>query len=328
MALAGSLLGFLYWNRNRARLFMGDCGSLFIGAVLAAASIVPVFNTRLAFISPSVIVTLVLVVPLFDTGFVLVLRRLAGRKASKGGTDHVSHRLVSLGFSERSAVRILYLLGLIGGGTAWVLTAYSALNRCCRWWRLRLIGPWSASISRGYRRTTRKISSRSKIVIRTVLKTSRSGGTPARSCSTSCASRFATTWRTGSVRGQDLDNFLPYSPLAADRARVQAVSLYASRLYQRSWERLAEDVAAVVRGVGGVGLVDSLDGVCLPAPGVLACRVHARCNPADDRNRRHTRVIPLDEPRRLDAQQDARRVLVYGGRVRASAVREMRSNTH
>ncbi len=120
-ALAGALLGFLHWNRPRARLFMGDCGSLFIGSLLGGASLVPVFHTQIAFVSPAVVVALILVVPLFDTAFVLVLRRLAGRSATKGGTDHVSHRLVSLGFSERSAVRILYLFGLIGGLTAWGL---------------------------------------------------------------------------------------------------------------------------------------------------------------------------------------------------------------
>ena len=127
-ALSGALLGFLYWNRSRARLFMGDSGSLFIGALLAAASLVPVYNAPLAFINPAVIVILILIVPLFDTGFVLVLRRLAGRKATKGGTDHVSHRLVSLGFSDRSAVRILYLLGLGGGGTAWLLLRSSGVE--------------------------------------------------------------------------------------------------------------------------------------------------------------------------------------------------------
>jgi UDP-GlcNAc:undecaprenyl-phosphate GlcNAc-1-phosphate transferase len=84
VALAGALLGFLYWNRNRARLFMGDCGSLFIGGLLAAASLVPISNAPLAFINPAVIVILILIVPLFDTGFVLVLRRLAGQKATKG----------------------------------------------------------------------------------------------------------------------------------------------------------------------------------------------------------------------------------------------------
>ena len=92
-----------------------------IGSLLGAASLVPIYNAPLAFINPAVIVVLILIVPLFDTGFVLMLRRLAGLKATKGGTDHVSHRLVSLGFSERSAVRILYLLGIAGGATAWVL---------------------------------------------------------------------------------------------------------------------------------------------------------------------------------------------------------------
>ena len=110
VALCGALLGFLYWNRPPARLFMGDCGSLFIGAVLAGASLVPVLQERAVFPWTSRARRLILVVPLFDTGFVLVLRRLAGRSATRGGTDHVSHRLVSLGFSERSAVRILYLL--------------------------------------------------------------------------------------------------------------------------------------------------------------------------------------------------------------------------
>jgi UDP-GlcNAc:undecaprenyl-phosphate GlcNAc-1-phosphate transferase len=118
MSLAGALLGFLYWNRPTARLFMGDSGSLFIGAMLGSTSLVPVFGTGLSLSSPVIPIGLILTVPLFDTAFVLVLRRLAGRSATKGGTDHVSHRLVSLGFSERSAVRILYLLGLITGGVA------------------------------------------------------------------------------------------------------------------------------------------------------------------------------------------------------------------
>src|SRR6185436_10236349 len=95
--------------------------SLFIGAILGGVSLVPVFHARIAFVSPMVLTVLILVVPLFDTAFVLVLRRLAGRSATKGGTDHVSHRLVSLGLSERSAVRALYLLGLLGGVTAWGL---------------------------------------------------------------------------------------------------------------------------------------------------------------------------------------------------------------
>src|SRR5207248_7983963 len=93
VALTGALLGFLYWNRPPARLFMGDCGSLFIGAAVGGASLAPVLHDRGSVPWTWLLVISILVVPLFDTGFVLVLRRLAGRKATRGGTDHVSHRL-------------------------------------------------------------------------------------------------------------------------------------------------------------------------------------------------------------------------------------------
>ena len=118
VAVSGSLLGFLIWNRPPARLFMGDCGSLFVGAILAGSSLVPFLAHEPNPVLDVLAVGLILSVPLFDTGFVLVLRRLAGRKATRGGTDHVSHRLASLGFSERSTVRILYGLGIAGGALA------------------------------------------------------------------------------------------------------------------------------------------------------------------------------------------------------------------
>jgi UDP-GlcNAc:undecaprenyl-phosphate/decaprenyl-phosphate GlcNAc-1-phosphate transferase len=123
IAVAGALLGFLYWNRNRARLFMGDCGSLFLGSVLGGTALIPVFQAGGALSRPALMTVLILLAPLFDTSFVLVLRRLAGRPASRGGTDHVSHRLASLGFSERSAVRVIYALALLGGAVAWGLVS-------------------------------------------------------------------------------------------------------------------------------------------------------------------------------------------------------------
>ena len=97
-------------------ILAGGSGSRLHPLTLAVSKqLVPVYNKpAVMFISPVVVTVMILVVPLFDTSFVLVLRRLAGRSATRGGTDHVSHRLVSLGFSERSAVRALYLLGLIG----------------------------------------------------------------------------------------------------------------------------------------------------------------------------------------------------------------------
>ena len=335
VSLAGSLLGFLYWNRNRARLFMGDCGSLFIGAVLAAASIVPVFNTRLAFISPSVIIVLVLVVPLFDTGFVLVLRRLAGRKASKGGTDHVSHRLVSLGFSDRSAVRIMYLLGLIGGGTAWVLIAYSGVEPMLPLVALfgvivTLVGIYLARVP-AY--NAEDFIALQKSSFAPFLKD------------------LAFRWHAGEVMldlvlitvcyyvayrlrfdGEDLDNFLPYFTASLPVVLgCKLTSLYVSRLYQRSWETFGlRDVAVVVRGVG-LGTVFSvltmaylyrlqgfsravfvLDAMLLTIA-IVATRASFRAMNlvASTRNKR------------------SRRVLVYGaGAFGQTLVREMRANTH
>ena len=118
--LAGSLAGFLVWNRHPARLFMGDCGSLFIGSMLAGASLLTVVDSNQPMLD-SMGVALVLAVPLFDTGFVLLLRRLAGRPATRGGTDHVSHRLVSLGLSEPRGVASLYVIGASGAALAWAV---------------------------------------------------------------------------------------------------------------------------------------------------------------------------------------------------------------
>jgi UDP-GlcNAc:undecaprenyl-phosphate GlcNAc-1-phosphate transferase len=120
-SLAGALAGFLVWNSYPSRLFMGDCGSLFVGGVVAAASLAIVRRPLADLAHDSLVVLLALTVPLFDTGFVLVLRRLAGRKASRGGTDHVSHRLVSRGLTERSAVMTLYGLAVAGGLLAYVV---------------------------------------------------------------------------------------------------------------------------------------------------------------------------------------------------------------
>jgi UDP-GlcNAc:undecaprenyl-phosphate/decaprenyl-phosphate GlcNAc-1-phosphate transferase len=126
IALSGALAGFLIWNAYPARLFMGDCGSLFIGATLAGATLASLLRQETMPASTGVSAGLVLAVPLFDTGFVLVLRRLAGRPATRGGTDHVSHRLVSFGFSQRQAVLGLWALAIVGGALAVLLQQGSA----------------------------------------------------------------------------------------------------------------------------------------------------------------------------------------------------------
>src|ERR1700682_5923345 len=113
---AAALLGFLIYNSNPASIFMGDCGSMFIGFFLASAALVNVSGGRSrSFLPVLVVPILVLFIPIFDTTFVTILRKLSGRSASQGGRDHTSHRLVALGMSERKAVWMLYgFAGLSG----------------------------------------------------------------------------------------------------------------------------------------------------------------------------------------------------------------------
>jgi UDP-GlcNAc:undecaprenyl-phosphate GlcNAc-1-phosphate transferase len=112
--LAGSLLGFLIFNYKPARIFMGDCGSMFVGFTLGSLAIAsPVPNTRV-FVSTLFYPALAFLYPIFDTVLVSVLRRGAGRPISVGGRDHSSHRLVSLGLTERKAVLLLWLLAAAG----------------------------------------------------------------------------------------------------------------------------------------------------------------------------------------------------------------------
>lgn len=114
-ALAGSALGFLVYNFQPASIFMGDSGSLFIGSLLGGAALfaAPELQSQLAPVA--VIPLLILLIPIFDTAFVTITRRLAGRSPMVGGRDHLSHRLVALGISERTAVLALYVLSATGG---------------------------------------------------------------------------------------------------------------------------------------------------------------------------------------------------------------------
>lgn len=113
---AAALLGFLVYNSNPASIFMGDSGSMFIGFFLASAALVNVSGGRSrSFVPVLAVPILVLFIPIFDTTFVTILRKLSGRAASQGGRDHTSHRLVALGMSERRAVWMLYGLATLSG---------------------------------------------------------------------------------------------------------------------------------------------------------------------------------------------------------------------
>jgi UDP-GlcNAc:undecaprenyl-phosphate GlcNAc-1-phosphate transferase len=344
MSLAGALLGFLYWNRPTARLFMGDSGSLFIGAMLASTSLVPLFDSSVSLSNPMVPVALILTVPLSDTAFVLVLRRLAGRSATKGGTDHVSHRLVSLGFSERSAVRILYLLGLASGGVAAIMVLNHRLEP-----ELPIVAAFGVVMTLVGIYLARVPAYNAE----DFLALQKSSFAP-------FLKDLAFRWHAGQVmldlilitvcyyaayrlrfEGEVFDNFLRFFlaslPIALG---CKIAALYLSGLYQRSWDTFGlRDLTVVARGVAigsmlsvsavfylyrevatlaglpaGVGAsraVFVLDAILL-AIAIIATRVSFRAMnlAAATRNKR------------------SRRVIVYGaGNFGRMLVREMRSNT-
>ncbi|HVE56182.1 MAG TPA: hypothetical protein VNB22_05085 [Pyrinomonadaceae bacterium] len=115
----GALLGFLVFNFNPASIFMGDCGSMFVGFLLSASVLMNQVGGRSRSVLTILAVpALILFVPIFDTTFVTILRKLWGRKASQGGRDHTSHRLVALGLSERNAVLMLYGFAILAGAIA------------------------------------------------------------------------------------------------------------------------------------------------------------------------------------------------------------------
>jgi UDP-GlcNAc:undecaprenyl-phosphate/decaprenyl-phosphate GlcNAc-1-phosphate transferase len=114
-AFVGAVLGFLIYNYPPASIFMGDGGSHFLGAFLASACLFGTPGLQDQLVPAAVLPLLILLVPIFDTTFVTLTRRLSGRRALVGGRDHTSHRLVALGASERVAVLSLYILAALGG---------------------------------------------------------------------------------------------------------------------------------------------------------------------------------------------------------------------
>jgi len=126
-AFCGSVLGFLVFNVNPASIFMGDCGSLFLGFFLGGlASVTPAVGTRQNVLVVLWMPVLLLLIPIVDTTLVTVSRKIHGRPVSQGGRDHTSHRLVALGLSDRAAALVLWALSATAGGLA-VLLRYLAL---------------------------------------------------------------------------------------------------------------------------------------------------------------------------------------------------------
>ena len=144
-ALAGSCIGFLPYNHNPAKIFMGDTGSTFLGFVLATVSIQGLFKfyTIISFAVPF----LMLGLPLFDTCFAILRRLSKGQNPMAPDRSHVHHRLIDMGFSQKQAVAILYVISAILGLSAVVLTTSGALKAMVLLCALCLAGLIAARIS-------------------------------------------------------------------------------------------------------------------------------------------------------------------------------------
>ncbi len=128
LALAGSCLGFLKYNFKPAKIFMGDCGSLFLGYMLATLAILGGWQHNSPLTSSFLSPLLILGVPIFDTTLVTILRFVHRRMPWQGGKDHSSHRLVHiLRGSEKGAVLILYGVGVLAGGLGLIVARSSSL---------------------------------------------------------------------------------------------------------------------------------------------------------------------------------------------------------
>ena len=125
-ALAGGCLGFLPYNMNPAKIFMGDTGSTFLGFVLGVVSIQGLFKyyMLISFVVPFLLLGL----PIFDTCFAFIRRIAHGQSPMHADRSHIHHRLIDMGLNQKQAVAVLYIIAAILGLSAVVLTTLSPVR--------------------------------------------------------------------------------------------------------------------------------------------------------------------------------------------------------
>lgn len=116
LILSGACLGFLYYNFNPASIFMGDTGSQFLGFTLAAISIQGAIKSAAAVAVAVPILALGL--PIYDTLFAMIRRKINNRPIMEADKGHLHHRLLALGYSQRQVAIILYIVSGIFGVTS------------------------------------------------------------------------------------------------------------------------------------------------------------------------------------------------------------------
>ena len=105
-ALIGACIGFLLFNWHPARIFMGDSGSNFLGFTLAALSVLSVAKGTV--VLALVVPVAALAIPIVDTAWAIVRRRLRGKSIATPDTEHLHHRLLDFGLSPRETVLVFY----------------------------------------------------------------------------------------------------------------------------------------------------------------------------------------------------------------------------
>jgi len=114
--LSGAILGFLPYNFNPASIFMGDTGSQLLGFLLAAISIEGAIKSATVFIIAVPILAFGL--PIYDTLFAMIRRKVNGKSIMQADKGHLHHRLLDMGLSQKQAVVIMYFISAILGGIA------------------------------------------------------------------------------------------------------------------------------------------------------------------------------------------------------------------
>jgi len=125
-ALVGACVGFMPYNMNPAKMFMGDTGATFLGFILATMSIQGLFKfyAIISFVVPFLILGL----PIFDTTFAFVRRIANGQSPMQADRSHIHHRLIDMGLNQKQAVATLYVISAILGLSAVVLTTSGELK--------------------------------------------------------------------------------------------------------------------------------------------------------------------------------------------------------
>ncbi len=143
-ALVGACVGFMPYNMNPAKMFMGDTGATFLGFILATMSIQGLFKyyAVVSFVVPFLILGL----PIFDTAFAFIRRVAHGQSPMHADRSHIHHRLIDMGLNQKQAVATLYVISAILGLSAVVLTTSGEQKAMLMFAALCIVGAVAARV--------------------------------------------------------------------------------------------------------------------------------------------------------------------------------------